>query len=405
MPADRIVSDYHEAMTVLADRTMKQALYDEGAVVMEGVLLTLHGDEHRRRRVLEFSVFKKDFFAYYEREVFPPALAQVLAGSAATGRMDLVDFGYRVTMNLTADFAGVDRVAKTPEETELLLKLVKKFSEGATLVHSKLDKEKVRAEVRAALVTLRDAFVAPSIARREALLARRRAGEITDADLPRDVLTLMLRDREKLGLGDDVILREMAFYLQAGSHSTANSMIHALHELFTRWQADPQDRARVLTDPLYLQRCVHESFRLHPASPVAWRRPEGGCPVDHGQASGGQASAGAGIVIVDMAKANRQRDIFGADADDFNPGRSLPSDVPRWGLTFGYGLHMCLGRDLDGGLPQTADTDPAMHQYGIVTRLIRTLLDRNLRPDPANPPTPDTSTQRPNFGSYPVLID
>ncbi|HPD93179.1 MAG: cytochrome P450 [Rhodobacter sp.] len=382
-----VITNYKEITRVLADRSMRQALYDEGGVVMDDVLLTLHGRAHHARRVLEFSILRKDYFSYYEAQVFPPALAQVLGPLAAGGRMDLVDFGYRVTMNLTADFAGIDRPEKSADETERLLRLVKIFSEGATLVHSTRDKDAVRAEVRAGLEDLRETFLAPSIARRQAALDQ------GDADLPRDVLTLLLRDREKQGLSDAVILREMAFFLQAGSHSTANSTVHALHEIFLRWP-DVAARARLRQDPIYLQRCVHESFRLHPASPVAWRRPEGSCP-----------RSAEGRVELNFAAANRQQDIFGATADDFDPDRAAPEGVPRWGLTFGFGMHMCLGRDLDGGLPAGPDTDPATHQYGIVTQLVRSLLARDVRPDPENPAVQDTRTQRQNFSSYPVLLN
>jgi len=301
--------------------------------------------------------------------------------------MDLVEFGYRVTMNLTADFAGIDRPSKTPAETEHLLRLLKTFSEGATLVHSTRDKEEVRAEVRAALEELRVSFFAPSMARRQEALA------VGGDGVPRDVLTLLLRDREKLGLTDDVILREMAFFLQAGSHSTANSMVHALHEIFQRWPDLPA-RERLRRDPLYLQRCVHESFRLHPASPVAWRQPENACPM-----------SGEGRVVLDFAAANRQQDLFGPTADEFDPDRVYPEGIPAWGLTFGFGMHMCLGRDLDGGVLPGPDTDPARHQYGIVTQLIRTLLDRDVRPDPGRAAVQDVNTLRKNFSSYPVLLN
>jgi len=384
--SERVITDYHQITRVLVDRSMRQALYDDGGVVMDDVLLTLHGQEHHKRRVLEFSILRKDYFAYYEAEVFPPALTQVLQSLATSGRMDLVEFGYRVTMNLTADFAGIDRPEKSAEETERLLRLVKTFSEGATLVHSTRNKDEVRGEVRAALEELRTNFLAPSIARRLDLLAA--GGD----QLPRDILTLLLRDRNKLGLSDDVILREMAFFLQAGSHSTANSTVHALHEIFQRWP-DLVERRKLLDDPLYLQSCVHESFRLHPASPVAWRRPEGSSP-----------GSGEGRVVLDFAAANRQRDLFGPSADEFKPGRTCPDGIPAWGLTFGLGMHMCLGRDLDGGVLPNTNTDPANHQYGIVTQLVRTLLKRDVRPDPEHPAVQDMNTQRKNFSSYPVLL-
>ncbi|MDO9525614.1 MAG: cytochrome P450 [Gemmobacter sp.] len=384
--SDRIVTDYQEITRVLADRGMRQALYDEGGVVMDDVLLTLHGDEHRKRRLLEFSILRKEYFAYYEANVFPPALDQVLIPLSSGGGMDLTDFGYRVTINLTADFAGIDRPLKTAAETDRLLHLVKTFSEGATLVHSTRDKEAVRTEVRAALEDLRVNFLATSIERRKAELA---AG---GNDLPRDILTLLLRDQEKLGLTDEVILREMAFFLQAGSHSTANSTVHALHEIFTHFPnlAARQDLRR---DRILVQRCVHESFRLHPASPVAWRRPEGSCPM-----------SGEGRVVLDFAAANRQPSIFGDTADQFDPSRTRPANVAAWGLTFGFGTHMCLGRDLDGGLAPTAETDPATHQYGIVAKLVQTLLSCDVQPDPKHPPVLDANTSRKNFSSYPVTM-
>ena len=111
-----------------------------------------------------------------------------------------------------------------------------------------------------------------------------------------------------------------------------------------------------------------------------------------------------GRVELNFAAANRQRDIFGETADLFDPDRAPPEGVPRWGLTFGFGMHMCLGRDLDGGLPAGPDTDPATHQFGIVTQLVRTLLARDVRPDPDRPAVQDARTLRKNFSSYPVLL-
>ena len=54
-------------------------------------------------------MFRRDFFRYYEHEVFPATLAQSMAAHAERGHADLIELGYGITMNLTADFAGVDR--------------------------------------------------------------------------------------------------------------------------------------------------------------------------------------------------------------------------------------------------------------------------------------------------------
>ena len=393
------VQGYKDALECLREQQLAQSLYDEGAVIMADVLLVLHGAEHRARRLLELKVFRRDFFRYYEQEVFPATLAQTIAPFVAAGAADLVDVGYRVTLNLTADFAGIDRPLRTTQETEHLRALVMSFSEGATLVHSTRNKEEVRAEVREALRDFEHSFYQPSLARRRDLLERLRRGEITQDDLPRDVLTVLAQNEDRIELPPELMMREIAFYLQAGSHSTANATTHAFHDLYSWSQVHPDDGLRMRKDPLFQQRCVHESLRLHPASPVAWRKPL--CPM---HLPTGQAVQPADRVVIDLASANRDRAIFGPDADVFNPHRVVSEGVPPWGLTFGVGVHTCLGRDLDGGVLPRPDCDPQTHQYGIVPLLVRTLFERGARPDPDKPPKAASHTERPNWGSYPVVL-
>ncbi len=391
-----ILRGFRECDDALRQPSLQQSLYDQGALVMKDTLLTLHGDAHQDRRRLEVRVFRRNFFKYYEQEVFPRTLAETLRPAIDDGRTDLIQFGYRVTINLTADFAGVDRPDKTVEETETLLKMVKSFSEGATLVHSLRDHAEVAVEVQDALERFDLRFLQPSIARRRALIEQLSRGEITEDALPRDVLTVLLRNEDHLDLPADVVRREIAFYMQAGAHSTANATVHAMHEIFEWAGADPARWAR-LEDPLFVQRCVHESLRLHPASPESWRRAT--CPVHIGGA--GDVAAGADLVM-DLFGANRDPAIFGADADDFDPDRTVPTGVMPFGLTFGLGLHSCVGRELDGGLVARPGADPATHQFGIVAMLCIRLLEAGARPDDSDPATPDLLTKRPNWGRYPV---
>ncbi|GIX14884.1 MAG: hypothetical protein KatS3mg118_2843 [Paracoccaceae bacterium] len=391
-----IVSDPRAIQAGLRHPDLAQALYDEGRVIMDGVILTLHGPAHRRRRLLEFGVFRKDFFHWYEREVFPRTLAETMAPDRAAGRSELVDLGYRVTMNLTADFAGIDRPERSAEETAALRRMVAVFSEGATLVHSTRPREEVRAEVRAALAEFVPRFLEPAIARRRALIA---AGT-PEEDQPRDVLTVILRDGDPAEFPPELIAREIAFYLQAGAHSTANSTIHAFHDIWCWMRDHPADAARLRDDPVFFQRAVHESLRLHPASPVAWRRAtrpvtlEGVGPLAEGS-----------LVEFRLAEANRDPTLFGADADRFNPHRPLPPGVLPFGHSFGIGVHACLGRDLDGGVVPRGPVDPATHQYGTVTLFLRALFALGAMPDPDDPPRPARHTARPNWGHYPIIFE
>ena len=103
------IGGYHSAHEALCDHRLIQSMYNECDVLMDRVLLTLHGEAHAHRRALEWRLFRRDFARYYEREVYPATLAQTLAPYLASGRMDLPEFGFRVNINLSSDIAGIDR--------------------------------------------------------------------------------------------------------------------------------------------------------------------------------------------------------------------------------------------------------------------------------------------------------
>ena len=277
--------------------------------------------------------------------------------------------------------------------------MVKTFSQGATLVHSKRPHEEVNQEVKKALNKFELKFLIPSKKRREILIEKYKNDEIKKEQLPRDVLTILLLNEDKIELSDEIIKKEIAFYLQAGSHSTANSMTHALHEIYTWCDDSHKKMKKIKNNPLFLQRCVHESMRLHPASPVAWRRSE--CPVNLGKNINMKKND---LIIMDLHEANQDKSIFGSDSNIFNPDRVVSKNQFLWGLTFGIGLHMCFGRDLDGGVIPDEKTDPNNHQYGIVALLVQKILDENGYPDDKNKPKADLNTERSNWASYPIIF-
>lgn len=216
--------------------------------------------------------------------------------------------------------------------------------------------------------------------------------------LPKDILTALLRNRQELELPDEVI-REIAFFLLAGAHTSATAFVRSIDHILTWLEGHPEGHARVVGDPLFVQRCIHETVRLNPSSPIGRRRALAPITLK----SGRHIAEGA-TVIIDLQQVNRDSGVFGPDAAAFNPDRSLPSGVAPFGLSFAAGMHVCIGQDLAAGVVPGIDIDTSIHLYGLVTGAVRRMFQAGVRRDPDDPPQRDTQTARPYWGSYPVLL-
>lgn len=399
------LTTYADARDAFRCKELRQALYDAGERLMGDVVVNLHGPPHLARRRLENRLFRRDVFAWYEADVIPSIIETVLAASVAAGRGDLLVLARRTMITLSLGVAGVDRPAGTDAELDHLYALMDRLARASTVAHATGDVAAIVADGDAALAEFADEFYAPSLARREALVAAVERGDAEEAELPKDVLTTLLRNQDRLDLPPDVVLREAAYFPWVGSHSTSNQFVHAMHHVLT-WLADhpdePAERARLVAEPIELQRFVHESLRLHPASPVAMRH----VLADVTLKTGVQLAAGEQLSI-DLRAANRDPAVFGADADAFDPYRALPDDVAPWGLSFGHGLHACLGQELAGGL-QHVDAPPGdgpeQHLLGSIAVMAGVMLAAGARPDPEDPAERDATTTRDVFARYPVVF-
>lgn len=389
------LDSYADVREAYRRHDLQQALYDAGGVVMADSLLVLHGAAHRVRRRVENRLFRRGTFRHWEKAFLHDVVRDTLAPFVAAGHADLVEIGYRTIMSLTAKVAGIDQPAGTAEETDALYRFAKKFSEGATIVHTTRDPDEVRAEVAAALDEFDHIFFRPSVVRRRALLAQLDAGEIAEDDVPRDVLTALLRHWDELGIDEAILRRECAFYLQAGSHSTADAFAHAADDFFAWANREPAAADKAPRDPALLQRCVHETLRLHPASPVAQRRAL--API---ALRGGLHIPEGAFVVLDIAAANRDPLVFDRP-DAYDPLREVSGGVPRWGHAFGGGMHSCIGTELAGGVPSTGGAEQVL---GTVTLMLSALLGAGARPDPSAPARRDPASARDHFASYPVVF-
>ena len=134
---------------------------------------------------------------------------------------------------------------------------------------------------------------------------------------------------------------------------------------------------------------VLETLRLRPTTPKAKRRAEADTVV-----------AGVPIpkdaqVVLDLERGNRDRAVFGENADEFDPDRALAPTVPRWGLSFGGGPHQCPGRSVGGGFAVPADLHvDDDHVFGLVALELQAVARRGVRPDPDRAPERDLRTAR-----------
>ena len=393
---DITVSTHDQARAAFRSRALRQALYDEGDVVMSDVLVNLHGAEHRARRRLENRLFTADTHRRYERELFPPIVDATLAPHVEAGRAELVTLSHEMMMNLAAFTAGVDRPAGTRAETLRLYELLMLFIQGATLAHYTGDREAKRAEVAAGLAAFDDEFLAASLARRRTAIDEVARGDLSEDALPHDVLATLLRHDDELHLPPDVVLREICFFLLAGAHTSATAFVRTLHHVFELAESSPSDAQRARIDPVFLQRCVHETIRLQPSSPIAMR-----WALEDVELPGGVLVPSGARLTIDLMSANRDPDAFGDDAERFDPHRELPDGVAPWGLSFGLGMHACIGGDLAAGRDPGAQVSDD-HLVGLVPVAIAAFLAAGGRPDPDEPPTLDPESARGYWGRYPV---
>lgn len=396
----RSLVTYHDAREGFRRRELRQALYDAGHRLMTGVIVNLHGDEHVARRRLEQRLFRRDVFAWYERERIPAIVDAVLAPAVREGRGDLLPLARRTMMTLSVDVAGVDLPRRAdgeldPDAFAEFESIMHRLARASTVAHATGDTAAIVADGDTALARFDTEFFQPARARRAELLARFERGELDEEELPRDVLTTLLRNQDRLDLPPATVLREVAYFPWVGSHSTSGQLVHAMHHVFEWLAHTPGDRQRLTDDDELLQRFVHESMRLHPASPVALRI----ATEDVTLRSGVTVAAGE-EVRVEVELANRDPEVFGERPDVFDPFRPLPDEVARWGLSFGHGGHACLGRELAGGLEP--DGSSGLHLSGAVALMAQRMLAAGARPDPDDPPAADPTTTRAMWGRYPV---
>lgn len=406
------VTSYADVVEALrASAKLAVVMDPESEPIRGGTVLRVDGELHAKRRRLLNRLIFRDEHARLRASVLLPGLERELALLAqrpdVDGRMraDLVLLATRLLVELVAAMIGLDG-ATSPAGLDALVR-----------VHGELVAfPRLQTQLRAAAPPLPDGdaglrqaierheaakrefverFYRPAMETRYALAARHQAGELTDADLPKDFLMMVAAHVEpQFDDEPDLAIRHaIVDLLHAGTGTTVGALAHAQSELERYFAAHPEER-RSRTDPAFLVGAVNETLRLHSANPAEIRR----AVVDVTLRGGTQVRAGQ-FAALRTGYANRDRTVFGEDADRFDPHRQAVPGTYPYGVAFGTGPHMCYGVPLVLG---NEGVD------GNLVVLLKRLYEAGVRPDPERPARIGQAIAHADLKlvtSYPVVFD
>lgn len=393
------VSDYRDVNEILRSPSFRQGSHTESRPLFRDSLLLLDGPDHLRRRRLENPLFDRMALVAYDHEALGPVVERSMeecyatAGPDGRTRVDLVPLVRTMLHRISAATTGIDGV-DTPERTERFRRHVEQLGAAATVEWSTEDHDAVLERGLRVRDRFVEEFYRDSEERRKALVRDFRAGRIAREDLPVDLLTLLHLHWDD-AWDEELPLREATLYLVAATQTTTHALPHVLVHL-RDWVADrPGDRAK-LDDPEFLRLAAVESLRLHQPAPTLLRY----ATADVTLGSGRAFAEGERVALL-FTPANRDPEVFGADPDRFDPYRTPARGARAWGLTFGGGEHVCLGRPLVTGLPKRDGERPT---EGTMLRILRALHAAGVELDPERPPRRDASSSHDSYASMPIVL-
>jgi cytochrome P450 len=384
-------TSYEEGVAVLKSAAFSSNIFDENAELLDGTLLGSDGERHRSLKRVEGALFSSGHLEYYEKSILGRVMVEELETAKLGSRnadgaiqVDLIPFVRRMALRISAHVVGLDDV--DAEQLTTLTGMLGQLADGILIQWSTRDHAEV---MREALQTKRefwDQFVQNALARRHALDAE---GKLEKKDL----LSVIVADKT-LSWSDDEILKESMLYMAAAAFTTSTAVTHSIAELLAWFSEHPEDRA-LDRDKDFLRVAAMESLRVHPGRHVLIRS----CIQDSTMPDGRPVSKGE-YVLVDCLKANMDSTAYGDDVESFDPHRVPAKGALPYGLSFGAGRHLCLGKPLVLGTPDGRGSDV---RDGTVTLLLSGLFGAGVAADPEQSPVrPDSVHDR--YESYPVLL-
>ncbi|MGH3756453.1 cytochrome P450 [Actinophytocola sp.] len=397
----RIVTSFEETQEILKSRAfgVEGSYNDTNAPLLRGSLIGLDGAAHRQRRRLLSRLFTRDRLAAYATDVVGPATDQQLSTQDGP-RADLVPMHATIFWDLAAQLIGLDLTEAALERTGPLDVLVRTILRGIHVnyasapTRTNAERAAVLDEAMTAMKGYEIELLAPATERRREMVRALRAGEVASEDLPRDVITVLLRNWAPEWT-EDLLARETVLFMIAGTENSGSAVESCVYHLAGWLFEHPEDWPLTGNDE-FLQRALYETIRLHTSGRKIHPRV---AVRDVTLASSGTRFGPGDRVGLHLAAANRDPRVYGPDADRFDPRRAdrLDRTVKPYGTGFAAGTHMCLGKDL-----VTGDLG-ASGRPGILLEVLRRWYRAGLELNPDAPPVRSPEHED-RFASFPVIF-
>jgi cytochrome P450 len=313
-PLGWAVLRYQEAATLLRDQRLRPGTPETLALqgVLEGpladwwrvIMLNLEGDAHSRLRRLVSKAFSQRSIEAL-RPVMRANAHELIDAFASRGECDFMEaFADRYPIGIICEVLGVPTVEQDDFQG---------WADDLGLAFS-LSVPQYRERIEAALLGLS--------ARTGNLLAERRRE-------PKDDLVTALIGCEEAGdrLNDEELRAMVTGLVFAGHDTTRNQLGHAM----TTFIDHPDQWALLARDPSLAPRAVEEVMRVAPTVPIIAR-----VATQDFEFQGLRIPSGTFLSIF-AASAHTDPRIFG------ETGFDITQEPPARQLTFGAGVHYCLG--------------------------------------------------------------
>lgn len=367
---------------------------------MEGSLVMINGDEHRQRRRLLNSLVRPEQLQTYREEIILPSIERWLTRSVKQNEKgqyacDMAQVVELIFLEFAAKIIGLQNVESQDRMARLRSCALPIF--GALSSAHFEDREAVINAGLEAKRILVEEFYRPSLAHVRAQLARVEAGEIKDEDVPLNLLKMIATEANPDYADEETAIHEVVLFFVATTGTSVQAVLATIDNLLKWFEKNPEDRERI-DDMDFISRALQETLRLRaPFVSYITRLSREDLEVEGIKIHAGDEIHGW------VARAGKDPQVFGEDAQEFNPWREVPKDVARYGLAFATGLHQCLG------LRAVLGNDG---KSGSHMRMVQKLFWSGIRRDPDCEPKvlemkqgDEARDDIPTYISYPVILD